>query len=166
VDKRQEKEVNLFSAKFKRDYVAYLAVTLFFLILVSEVAMAVTIPLLVRHKDIWDQEVAKQGMASFFDFTRDGMRDISGSRDERIAGEAALIVSALDEMAIYLRRSVDFMSRAQINQINDELNRIPPFSNRYKNDKKAYSSQLELNMDSYLKKLEEPYKNNAKEQNP
>lgn len=165
MNKHQKKEIELFSARFKRDYVAYLAVGLFFLILVCEAVMAVSIPMLVRRKDIWDREVAKQEMAAFFDTTRESMRDISGSREERIAGEAALVVAALDEMAIYLRRNVDFMNREQINQVNAELNRIPTFSNRYRNMKKAYSSQLELTMDSYLKKLEEQYKNNAKEQN-
>ncbi len=161
--KYQSNEAKLFSAKFKRDYVASLAVILFFLILVCEVGMAISLPLMVRRQELWERQVSKQEMATFFDSVRDGMRYVSEKSKDRIAGESNLIVVALDETAIYLRRNVDFLNQEQINRINAELNRIPVFKNHYAGKKKPYSSQLELNMDKYLKKLEQQYKTTTKE---
>ena len=163
VKKHQSNEAKLFSARFKRDYVALLAVILFFLILLSEVGMAISLPLLVRHQELWERQVSKQEMATFFDSVRDGMRHVAENSKDRIAGESNLIVVALDEMAIYLRRNVDFVNQEQINRINAELNRIPVFKNRYASMKKPYSTQLELNVDEYLKKLEQQYKTATKE---
>ncbi len=155
---KNESEVKLFSAKFKRDYVAYLAVVLFLVIVICEVTMAVSLPVLVRQKDLWDQQAGKQEMTKYFDHIREGMRDITeGSKNDRIVGEAGLVVIALDEMAIYLHDNADFMERPQMEMIRGELDRISAFKNRYENTKKSYSSQQELNSSDFLKKLEEQY---------
>lgn len=155
---RQSEEAKLFSARFKRDYVAYMAVVLFFLIVASELVMAISIPILVKHQELWDRQTALQEMAAFFDTTRDALRGTAGSKNERIAGEAGLLVHALDELALYLRRNREDMSIEQVNTVNTELDRIPPFRTKLQAGK-ALSEQKELNYDKFMNQLEAQIQN-------
>ncbi len=150
---KQSEEAKLFSAKFKRDYVAYMAIVLFFFIVVSEVVMAVSIPILVKHQELWDRQTSQQELAAFFDTTRESLRGMAGSKNDRIAGEAGLLVHGLDELALYLRRNREDMNIEQVNTVDAELNRIPVFQSRLQGGK-ALSEQEELNYDSFMNQLE------------
>ena len=48
------------SAKFKKDYIAYLAIGIFFFILTTELVIAVWLPVHLRSENVWALQVARQ----------------------------------------------------------------------------------------------------------
>ena len=68
---------SLMSAKFKKDYIAYLAIAIFFFILTSELVIAVWLPVHLRSENVWALQVARQDMIDMFDSLRNGFGRIS-----------------------------------------------------------------------------------------
>ena len=103
------------SAKFKKDYIAHLAIGIFFFILVTELVIAVWLPIHLRSENIWELQVARQDMIDLFDSLRNGFGKIS--KTSQLEGEANIVTKCLDAMAIYLRTYQAKLNAGQIAEI-------------------------------------------------
>ena len=115
---------DLQTANFKRDYVMLLAVAIFFGIVVSEVALAVSIPVYFVRSDLWAIEIARQSMHRSFDGLRLRSRKLDESgklKDSLAGGENQLVLWDLNMMAHYLRENRDTMSPERAAALNREL---------------------------------------------
>ena len=81
------------SADFKKDYIAYSAVAIFFLIISFEIFMAVFIPAHLQIEGVWGEEVARQEMIREFDGTRKAFLVLK-SKKEYAEEEARVLPTA------------------------------------------------------------------------
>ncbi|MDD3885685.1 MAG: hypothetical protein PHI35_02305 [Victivallaceae bacterium] len=100
------------SAKFKRDYVTLSAVTVFFLIVASEVALAIALPLYVGHENVLVRQVSKLELLSAFDAVRNRCES-SKARDEG-AMQVRLVAWHLNLLANSLRDGADDLTLDEI----------------------------------------------------
>ncbi len=111
---------SLFTAKFKRDYVAASAVVIFFFIVLSELTLAVGIPGYLLQSDIWALQIQRQNLIEKFD----AMRNSTAKAKIKDAGadeENKLVIWTLNMMANYLRMSRNRLSADQISELNSDL---------------------------------------------
>ena len=85
-----------FTADYKRNYVAFMAVLLFFLIIAGEVVLAVAIPLLMRNEDLMRDEANRLDLLQQFDSarvlcSRIGSKNQSGADDNILLQEKQLL---------------------------------------------------------------------------
>lgn len=92
----------LFSAKFKRDYVAALAVVIFFAIVLAEVVLAVSIPAYLQREDAMALQARRLQLLESFDAARNLGNSLKPN-DETAALEARLVMWNLNLLATYLR---------------------------------------------------------------
>ena len=97
-----------FTAKYRRNYVAFLAVFLFVLIITGEIALATVIPVAMRNEDLMAEEAARNDLLLLFDKTRVLCNSITGKNargqeDNLISTEKQLLSDALDRFARYMR---------------------------------------------------------------
>lgn len=158
-----EQDLKLASARFKRDYVAWLAIGLFFIIMALEVIMAFSIPILVKNESAWAKQVARQDMSAMFDGMRSQLRRIASSKDSRIAGEGGLLLILFDEQAIYLRENHEKLSKRQIAEFESELRKIAPLQNKLSSKKSsAFSRTPKLDTTKIWQILENKIKTEEK----
>ena len=93
---------SLFTAKFKRDYVAASAVVIFFLIVVSEITLAVGIPTYLLRSDIWALQIKRQQLLTSFDTLRRTCNEAQ-IKDTAADEENKIVLWSLNLMANYLR---------------------------------------------------------------
>ncbi|MCP3965569.1 MAG: hypothetical protein GY750_12805 [Lentisphaerae bacterium] len=142
---------SLFSANFKKDYVAYSAIVIFFVIVVMELFMAIYIPVHLTSEDVWAEQVSRQEMLDRFDYLRNRLFRFK-SKDDRAEEEGKIVLKTLNAFADYLRANQANMSQDQISNCIDCLNKIIAIETHL-NKKGAYSSTIRLNTDGYIEKL-------------
>jgi hypothetical protein len=142
---------NLFSANFKKDYVAYSAIIIFFVIVVVELFMAICIPVHLQGEHVWAEQVSRQEMLDKFDFLRGRLHNFRG-KDKRATGEGQIILNALNAFADYLRENQARMSQTQIVQCNECFNKLTSVAEKLA-QKGAYSSKKTLDAKTYIEKL-------------
>ena len=103
----------VFSAKFKRDYVAALAVILFFLIVIGEVVLAISIPMYLRQENALAVQVQRVRMLEEFDQAR-YIRYQTKPVNDIAAAEARLVNWNLDQLANYLRVEANRLNSDEI----------------------------------------------------
>ena len=147
MEKRQIK----LSANFKRDYVAASAVVLFFLIVISEVVLAISIPAYLSRETAMAFEVRRIKLLGSFD---DARRIISRKMpsDPTAAAEMKLLGWELDNMAMYLRVNRTLINSDEVAALQKELDEIHtllgqlqqnrPFSQEYRLDTAVYLDPL------------------------
>lgn len=141
-----------FSANFKKDYIAYSAIVIFFLIIFFEIAMAVFIPAHLQIEGVWAREVARQEMVNEFDSIRNAFLRFK-SKNEYVEDEAKVIADSLTPLAEYLRQHQYNINFKEIEAINKTINGSRRFYNGLKN-KGAYSTDIRLNTENFMKSLE------------
>ena len=141
----------VYSANFKRDYVAFFAVLLFLTMIVSEVALAITVPAYMRRENVLADEVIKREMLLLFDNVRYRCGKIN-SNDEILMLEKQLISSQLDQLAIYLRAESDDLTAAEIRQMHDLMKDVNKIVSRLEKGK-AYSQENRLDSSVYINGL-------------
>ena len=135
------------SANFKRDYVAATAIVLFFLIVIGEVVLAISIPAYLSRESAMAFEVRRIKLLSAFDNARNtASRRIPS--DPTAAAEMKLLGWELDNLAMYLRANrtrIDSDEVAALQKALDEirallgqLQRNRPFSQEYRLDTRVY----------------------------
>ena len=112
------------TANFKRDYVTVLAVVIFFLIVIGELALSISIPVYFVRSDLWAVQLARQSLHRDFDSLRQRSRRLEekGTLKDSIAGdENQLVLWNLNMMAHYLRAHRDTMPPEQAAAIARDL---------------------------------------------
>lgn len=140
-----------YSAKFKRDYVAYLAVGFFFLIVISEVTLAVSLPLYMHRSSGMAVYIRKQTLLQSFDAARSEAKRLN-SKEPSVQAEARLIAWTLNSMADYLRLYAKELSSEDVAVLQQQLNEMrsvlaqlrkgKPFSKEYKLDCGPYIERI------------------------
>lgn len=146
-----------FTADYKRNYVAFMAVLLFFLIIAGEILLAVAIPLLMRNENLMRDEANRLDLLQQFDSarilcSRIGSKNQSGSDDNILLQEKQLLTDALDSFARYMRNEGQNLTPGEVQKISaavTELHKIA--ANLYKNGK--YSRENRLDTSKYINSL-------------
>ena len=121
------KTLQLQSANFKRDYVATMAIVLFFLIVVSEIALAIAIPTYLYRENSMAFEVRRLRLLQDFDLARSRCDKLIKPRTVSAAMELQLISWTLNRLAPYLRseaKRLDSDEIARIQQAVDQSHRV------------------------------------------
>ncbi len=113
----------ILSAKFKRDYVAFSAVLIFCLIVVAEVALAISIPAYLQRENAMALQVRRLQMLYNFDGARIFVDSIPKS-EEKAAMELRLISWDLNLLSVYLRKNSGKMTGEEIRQVNDSITEL------------------------------------------
>lgn len=142
----------VFSANFKKDYIAYSAVVIFFLIISFELFIAVFIPAHLEIEGVHGKEVARQEMIGRFDDTRRYFLRFK-SRREYTEEEAKIIANSLTPLADYLRQYQYQISLRDIEEIDNAISGLMNFHNHL-SQKGAYSTNVQLNNKLFIKTLE------------
>jgi len=138
----------LFTANFKRDYVAYSAVAIFALIVLSEAVLAVSIPLYFVRSSLWDLQIARQQLMSDFDSLRrfcQGMTPKNSDAEE----ENNILLWDLNLMANYLRANQKYLAREEISALSQDLTQIRGLAERLKQGQ-AFNTPIRLNADAFM----------------
>lgn len=138
------------SAKFKKDYIAHLAIWIFFFILAAELILAIWLPIHLRSENVWVLQVARQDMIDSFDSLRRGFAQIK--KTNQLEGEAGIVSKSLDSMAMYLRKYQAFLNAGQIAEIRSELADFQSILNRMQAGK-PFSRQDRINPAEFLQRL-------------
>ena len=130
-----------YTANFKRDYVAGAALVIFFLIVCSEIFLAVSLPIYMNREAALAVSVRRLRLMESFDRVRSRAKALK-LKNDTADSEAALLVWNLDLMASYLRRYSHYLTGEQLavlqQQLNDmdaavtQLSRGVPFSREFK----------------------------------
>ncbi len=109
-----------FSAKFKRDYVAALAVVIFFAIVLAEIVLAVSIPAYLHRENAMALQVRRLQLLESFD----GARNLGNSlkpKGEIAEYEARLVMWNLNLLASYLREHADNLSGEELASLQNDV---------------------------------------------
>ena len=147
----------LLSTTYKRNYVAFLAVTLFFIIVAGQLLIAAAIPLTLRDSSKLAAESRKLQVLNTFDLTR--RLCAKELPDSALLEEQQLLAAQLDRTAIYLRKYGDTLTPAEVNKLETVVNRLYAIANRIYSGK-GLTASSKLNISAAVdKSLEESSKN-------
>jgi hypothetical protein len=147
----------LLSTAYKRNYVAFLAVTLFFIIVAGQLLIAAAIPLTLRDSSKLAAESRKLQVLNTFDQTR--RLCAKELPDSALLEEQQLLAAQLDRTAIYLRKYGDTLTPAEVNKLETAVNRLYAIANRIYSGK-GLTASSKLNISAAVdKSLEESSKN-------
>ncbi len=149
-----------YSADFKCNYVAMVAIALFLLMVIGEIALAVSIPVYMKRENVLSDEVYQRETLLRFDNLRRECAAISGS-DEVLMMEKQLITSALDQMAVYLRAEADRMTPAETREVDSLCNELYRVVSRLR-QKQSFSREKRLDSSSYINSLVRKYSAESK----
>lgn len=139
---RVKLDKKLFTANFKRDYVAYSAVAIFALIVLSEAVLAVSIPVYFVHSDLWDLQIARQQLMTEFDALRGFCQGLSPKTPDAVE-ENNILLWNLNLMANYLRANRKDLSREEVAALRQDLVQIRRFAERLKGGQ-AFNAPIRL----------------------
>lgn len=137
----------MYSANFKRDYVAWFALVLFFLIVISEITLAIALPAYMRRDTAIALSVRRLRLIESFDAARNQVQQIKPKK-ETVRAELRLMSWTLNQMADHLRAHALKLDSDQIAALQKQLDEISagltqlkkdvPFSKEYKLDCTPY----------------------------
>ncbi len=140
-----------FSANFKKDYVAYSAIVIFFLIISFELFMAIFIPAHLQMEGVWGEEVARQEMLNEFDSVRNAFFSFK-SKKEYAEDEAKVIAASLTPLAEYLRKYQYQIGLKEIKEIEKTTSGIRRYHQGL-STKGAYSTDISIKTENFIKTL-------------
>ena len=140
---RVKLDKKLFTANFKRDYVAYSAVAIFALIVLSEVVLAVSIPVYFVRSDLWDLQIARQQLMTDFDALRGFCHKLSPKNPDAVE-ENNILLWDLNLMANYLRENQKTLDRAEVAALREDLAQIRRLAERLSRGQ-AFNAPVRLN---------------------
>ncbi len=110
----------LFTAKFKKDYVAYAAIAIFLFIVVAELTLAISIPTYFVHSDLWATNIRRQELFSNFDHLR-RIHNNASIKNYEPQNENLLVSWTSNAMANYLRKERNNLTEAQAEELLSEV---------------------------------------------
>lgn len=140
-----------YTANFKRDYVAGAAMVIFFLIVISELFLAVWLPLCMRRESTMAVAVRRLRLINSFDHVRNRARNLS-PKDDIAKAEAGILKWNLDLMANYMRSYVKYLSSDELAVMQKQLDEFHA-AVTYLSRGKAYSKQQKLDCSQFLEQV-------------
>ena len=134
---------SLFTAKFKRDYVAFSAVGIFILIVLAEVTLAVSIPAYFVRSNLWDLQIARQDLLRDFDNFRSQCNHFSG-KTPALTEENGILLWNLNLMSNYIRENETRLRREDIRSLKEDLKQMRQLHRRLQQGK-AFNQIRTLN---------------------
>lgn len=147
----------MMTARFKKDYVAYSAIAIFFLIIVSEVTMSIWIPMQMHNDTIFAERINRIRASRIFDAGRSVLRRIiSENKNNMTTQEAQLLLQELDRVALYLHAEDNskYLSPEQVQIILTQLSNISKHHGRL-NQGSSLIKPIELNTSNAINKIAE-----------
>lgn len=141
------------TVRFKKDYMAYMAICLFILIVAAEIVMAVWLPMHLKSQDAWAIQESRQEMIDLFDSLRNNYKKIKPT-NQRHSEEVALVMDCLDDNAIYLRTYNKDLSMDQIKALDDSFKTIFSFYQIHKAGK-PIGVKRTLDPEQFIRNLDE-----------
>ena len=146
------KQKIVFSAKYKRNYVAICALIFFFLIIICEIVLAFSIPAYIRKENVMAFEVRKLKLLENFDHARRVCTKLP-ERDENFIAEKKLVSEALDRLAIYFNREKDYLTPDDVDKLTVTVNQLHKIVlNLNSRRGKPFSNSAELNTAAWVDK--------------
>ncbi|MBU8902847.1 MAG: hypothetical protein KOO69_08910 [Victivallales bacterium] len=139
------------SANFKKDYIAYSAIAIFFLIISFEIFMAIFIPAHLQIEGVWSEEVGRQDMVNQFDHVRNSFFRFK-SKDEYAQNEALIINNSLTPLADYLREYQYKIGVKEVKEIDKTISGMLTFRS-YLDKDGAYSKDMKIDTKNFIKTL-------------
>ncbi len=140
-----------YSANFKRNYVAVFAVGLFFFMIISEVVLAVSIPVYMSRENLLSHQVRNREMQLRFDYIRAVCKNIPSS-DDTLALEKRLISDTLDYLAKYLRQEASNLTEEEVKDLDQLMIKMEKIVKRLASGK-SYSQENRLDSSVYIDSL-------------
>ena len=145
------KNLPLLSADFKRDYVATLAIVLFFLIVVAEITLAIAIPAYLYRENAMALEVRRLKLLESFDSARNRCNRIK-PKNTAASMELQLVSWNLDRLAVYMRGESKHLTGDEISRIQEAINNSHGVLSVIESGK-SLSQEAELKTDIYIDSL-------------
>lgn len=142
-----------YSAKFKRDYVAALAVFIFFAIVLAEITLAVSIPAYLKRENTMAQEVRRLKLLDSFDRARSLSEKVKVQGGETAELELRLAKWGLDSLAPYLREHAGKLSGEEIAELQGAVTGLTRIVTRLGNKGEPYCREQTLDTSIYLDSL-------------
>ena len=140
-----------YTAKFKRDYVAWTAIVIFCLIVISEITLAVALPVYMYKDSSLAVSVRRLNLLESFDHVRRSAVALKSS-DPAVQAEGRLLIWTLNQMADHLRNYSRYLTgeeiailQKQLNEMNAVLTQLQkgiPFSKEHKLDYEPYINSV------------------------
>ena len=130
------------SVKFKKDYLAYFSFAAFFLIVIGEIVLAITIPLYLSRSTAMSHEVRRIKLMRSFDKVRDAARKIKpvGNNAEL---ERRIVMWELDKLASYLRNNVEYLDSDEVAELQKIVDQSGAILSRLRR-KRSFSKAAKL----------------------
>ena len=120
---------SLFTAKFTRDYVAFSAVGMFFLIVAAEIVLAVSIPAYFVRSNLWDLQIAQQDLLNDFDDLRGRCNRFAGKTPDATE-ENNILLWNLNLMSNYIRVNQKRLGWDDIRSLKEDLRQMRQLQSR------------------------------------
>jgi len=117
-----------YTVKRKPDYITFVAVFLFLMIIALELLLVLWLPVHLRAEGNWELQAAKQEMIELEDNLRANLNDVAKNR-EKVSDEIELIMICLDRNARYLRDNGDKMNVEQVKEMYLNLKKFESIYN-------------------------------------
>lgn len=140
-----------YSANFKRDYVATSAVVIFFLIVISEITLAISLPLFMERENIMAVSVRRLKLLETFDATRRQANALK-VKNPTAQAEAELLKWNLNQMAEYLRKYAKYLSGNDLATLQQQLNEMSACLT-YLHRRRSFSREYKLDYTPYLERI-------------
>lgn len=146
-----------FTAEYRKNYVAFLAVLLFILIIIAEATLATVIPMAMRNENLMAEEAERNDLLILFDQTRARCEAISGKNsagmeDNLILMEKQLISDVLDRFARYMRNEGSRMTPDEVAKVKWTVQELYKVVSQLEKGQ-SYSRENRLDTSGYVNKL-------------
>jgi hypothetical protein len=142
-----------YSAKFKRDYVAALAVVIFFAIVLAEIALAVSIPAYLKCENTMALEVRRLKLLESFDRARGLSEKVKVQGGETAELELRLVKWGLNTLAPYLREYAGELSGKELAGLQETVTGLTRVVSRLGSKQEPYCREQTLDTAIYLDSL-------------
>ena len=139
------------SANFKRNTLTVAAVILFGLIVISEIALAISIPWYLTRENTMARDVLRINLRESFDRAR-RLSAEGRIKNEVKQTEMRLVRWSLDSMADYLRNHAENLNEEDLKHIQGIVTSLTQITNRI-NSRRTYSEERRLDTGLYVKSL-------------
>ena len=139
------------SANFKRNTLTVAAVILFGLIVLSEIALAISIPWYLTSENAMAREVLQIKLRDSFDNAR-RISNETKIKDEIKQTEMRLVRWSLDSMADYLREHTENLNTEELKHIQEIVTSLTQTANRIRS-RRSYSEERRLDTGLYVNSL-------------
>lgn len=138
-----------YSARFKRDYVAMLAVVIFLAIVIAEITLAISIPAYLRRENAMALEVRRLQLLESFDKARSNSEKLKVKGGDTAEMEARLVAWGLNSLAPYLRAHAGSLSGEEIAELQNTVTEFSRIMTRLR-DIGPYCVEQTLDTGGYI----------------